>query len=191
MAGFPSVSHEARQHLLEHKLKRATIVSPLPVLPPHSPFEQELLTHRAKLASLNNDQAKQYVRAIGVFIPQTLTDNNVSSFEITCKSCQEVLAYVYADDATLLNWHATYYVSSYDATRWYGCMAVNVSPIDSALGFECACGVDTRDFRANRNTLLKQRTQDNLEQRTFGKSKSAFKAIHKSEDSWLRQNILA
>lgn len=71
---------------------------------------------------------------------------------VNCVSCGEKMAKVWATDGQLTDWCDLHYLSWYDKDSWHGCLTVNVSPIDGLLGFECACGEDTRDFRG-RNSL--------------------------------------
>lgn len=63
---------------------------------------------------------------------------------------------------------------------WQGALTVNISPIDGTLGFECACGVDTRDFRANM-TLPSEIRQAKIaitsQGREFGKGNSKFLSV--------------
>lgn len=77
----------------------------------------------------------------------------MEKYEIICAICKSKIAELYATDVTLTDWCDLHYFCEHDSKEWKGCMAVNISPIDGKLGFECTCGNDTRDFRAN--TTLK------------------------------------
>lgn len=125
---------------------------------------------------------------------------------VTCKDCSAEIAYVYAVDEELTDWCDVHYTcatkeESYkvkehytevkdgknvektrlvDAIRyfWHGAFATHISPVDGHLGFECTCGNDTRDFRANTTLPAKvaeQMAKDNLKGRAFNKWNSKFK----------------
>lgn len=105
----------------------------------------------------------------------------LKKFEVTCKNCGALLAKCFASDKTLSDWVDLHYISTSewtkDGTFWQGALTVNISPIDGKLGFECACGEDTRDFRG-KNDLTKEdrdkRVKDAMVGRDLGKSDSRF-----------------
>lgn len=104
----------------------------------------------------------------------------MDKYKIVCSNCGDTVAFIHATDSKLTDWCNLHYTCESDGVNWHGALAVNLSPIDSCLGFECACGQDTRDFRAN-NTLPPHVVRDintrNLIGREFGKKDSKFKAI--------------
>lgn len=62
---------------------------------------------------------------------------------------------------------------------WEGALAINISPIDGKLGIECACGQDTRDFRANATLPDEERAKlvkRSMQGRELGKQDSKFRA---------------
>lgn len=103
---------------------------------------------------------------------------NWKKYKVKCSNCNSDIAELYAKDDTLTEWYDLHYLCEHDDKDWSGCMAVNISPIDGKLGFECACGNDTRDFRAN-STLKTKDLNKKLEQtqkgKEFGKIDSQFK----------------
>jgi hypothetical protein len=102
----------------------------------------------------------------------------MEQYKVSCANCGDDIALVYATDKALTDWCDLHYTCYSDGKNWHGCMAVNISPIDSSLGFECSCGQDTRDFRAN-NTLPQNILDKLIEKssvgKAFGKPSSKFK----------------
>lgn len=101
-----------------------------------------------------------------------------NQYNITCKKCGSTVAKVWAKDTSLEDYFDLHYVCTLDDVGWHGALSLNISPIDGRIGIECACGNDTRDFRAN-NTLppltLKEKIEETSAGRDFGKSSSKFK----------------
>ena len=114
----------------------------------------------------------------------------MKKYEIYCRECGDLIAYVNADNEQLDNWCNLHYVSearlgfeyqnfSIDGKlkkkkvkigEWRGCMGLQISPIDEKLGFECSCGNDTRDFRIKNNLTglqLKDKLNNNMIDRDF------------------------
>lgn len=107
--------------------------------------------------------------------PQDKTKMN--RYKITCGGCGMVQGYCWASDETLKDWCDFHYVQWTDGKQWYGCFTPQVSPIDETLCLECACGVDTRDIRAN--MTLPGKTAFEMEEknkigRGFGTEQSKF-----------------
>ncbi len=105
---------------------------------------------------------------------------NKKKYWLICTRCEERVAYVWANNEKLDGWCDLHYVCWYDKTSWRGTMAINVSPIDGKLGVECACGEDTRDFRAARGIPPIQKAlliDYTLKHRDFGGPASKFVAI--------------
>ena len=106
----------------------------------------------------------------------------MTRYLVTCGKCGEKIALVWSKDKSLTDWCDLHYISEARMVKkeslWFGCVAVNISPVDLTLGFECSCGNDSRDFRANqtlpREKLLKKiaETETNRE---FNKKDSKFK----------------
>lgn len=105
---------------------------------------------------------------------------NRKKYEILCSNCGDKVAYCWASDDSLSDWVDLHYLTWYNAESWRGALAINVSPIDGKLGIECACGEDTRDFRAAPHMAPLQRqlmTEYSLKHRVFGTKESKFAAI--------------
>lgn len=129
----------------------------------------------------------------------------MKKYEVKCKKCFEIVAYIRATDAKLADWCDLHTVSEArlieipvlvdklvekekyvevqqvevmrQVGKWFGCLAVNISPINETLGFECACGQDTRDFRASLGlnpVLLTRKIKETMQGRDFGKEDSKF-----------------
>lgn len=107
-----------------------------------------------------------------------VTEKGMKQYLITCGNCGADMAYIYAKDKKLSDWCDLHYISENTGTEWKGCVATHISPIDGQLCFECACGQDTRDFRANTTLPSKialEIAEKNLIGREFGKRNSKFK----------------
>lgn len=153
------------------------ILSPISINPVY--IERQIATQKAKVmrevAMMNQMQRQLYLKEKS---PIDFWDHNgYSRYKITCGKCGDEIALVWAKDSRLQDWCDLHYLTKFDKTSWYGCVAVNVSPIDDQLGFNCACGEDTRDYRANKSLppILKGLMMDYVkERRGFGHSKAAF-----------------
>lgn len=116
-------------------------------------------------------------------------EEGMKPFLITCLNCDSEIAYLYAKDESLDDFCDLHYVADFNESHWRGCFTVNISPLDLKLGFECACGVDTRDFRANRNYPTDKYLEIeklHAEGRAFGSRKSKFIAKPITEARWLK-----
>lgn len=98
-------------------------------------------------------------------------------YEIVCRKCKETQGFCWASDASLVDWCDFHYVQWTRGDQWRGCFTPHISPITQQLCFECCCGQDTRDFRANMK--LSQRIAENKERansigREFNQPNSKF-----------------
>lgn len=99
-------------------------------------------------------------------------------YKIYCNSCDSLVGIVRAKDNTLTDFYDLHYVCESrvvkvevgkigkkkiyeDKAEWFGALAINLSPIDGKIGFECSCGSDTRDFRAN-TTMKEKEKRDRI-----------------------------
>lgn len=187
-----STSSQVLMDLLVSKTKKLTKISSLPVDKPDCDCRGML-----------NSWGKQAGSGTIFKCPRSEM-KGMKKYEVRCKVCGELNAYVYALNEKLDDWCDLHYVfegrivkeerqrtalkkvkgklvpiteNYYEyASRWFGCMTINISPKDGELGFECSCGNDTRDFRAcaiiNSKTMKKR--IENLIGRGFGKKDSKF-----------------
>lgn len=98
-------------------------------------------------------------------------------FVITCRACGEIQGYCYATTPELLDWCDFHYVQWADTEQWHGCFTPHISPITEQLCLECACGQDTRDFRANMklgDRTVQRMESTNSKGRLFNRSDSKF-----------------
>lgn len=84
-------------------------------------------------------------------------------YVVKCSKCNEIQGYCWAKDKTLTDWCDFHYSQWTDGKEWHGCFTPHISPITELLHFECCCGNDTRDFRAN--MTLNQNTAEHIEAR--------------------------
>lgn len=102
----------------------------------------------------------------------------MTKYKIICNNCDEQVGQFYAREDDLNDWCDLHYISSHDGQYWQGAQIVNISPIDGAIGFECACGVDTRDFRANatlKGRQLLKKIAETKKGRLFNQEDSKFR----------------
>ena len=141
-------SKEALRSLTDRQKKR-DFIGHMPVNPPR--IEQLVSKEKTKIlrnmALMNGPEREDFIRKGPIDL---MPHNNLHKYFITCTSCGEKVAYVWARNEKLEGWCDLHYLCWYDKDSWYGSMTVNVSPVDGELGFECACGEDTREYRSNR-----------------------------------------
>jgi len=164
---------------------RRQIVGPIAINP--LTIEKEIALQKADLlrsiAMMNNLQREQWLRDNApVDFVKDKKEKGYSRYNVTCVQCGDAIAVVWAKDDELKDWCDLHYICEYDKHTWHGCMAVNVSPIDQQLGFECACGQDTRDYRTNKELppiTRRLMVEYILEHRNFGTTTSAYIALKK------------
>lgn len=162
---------------------KRTIISDIAINPPW--IEKVIAKEKAKLmrelAMMHPKNRMKYLRENRpIDFVEEKQEKGFRKYDITCVQCGDPIAYVWAKDDKLIDWCDLHYICSHDKNTWYGAMAVNVSPIDGSLGFECACGEDTRDYRANQTlprvvkTLMMEYSDKH---RGFGHPNAAFVAL--------------
>lgn len=131
---------------------------------------------KEKLATMSEEKRNAVIQETKYLVcPRDKT--GMRRRKITCKNCDEVLGYVWATDNTLKDWCDLHYVNWTDGKEWYGCLTPHISPITEQLCFECCCGQDTRDFRANMTLPTKtafEIEEENKVGREFGETNSKF-----------------
>lgn len=152
------------------------IIGHLGINPLH--IERQVRIRKAELirsmAAMTREEQREF---IGKGVIDFADHDDLKRFDILCTNCGQKVAYCYAKNDKLDGWCDLHYLCSYDPITWYGCMAVNVSKIDNHLGFECACGEDTREYRDNQTLPPIQRqlmAEYSLKHREFGTPDSKF-----------------
>lgn len=174
-----SVSGEAIKALGQYRHKRE-IIGFIAINPPD--IERSIARYKAEI-----------MRSMAMMSPGERADfmakgpidfvkdkGNRNKYFITCVRCGEKIAYVWAKNDKLQDWCDLHYLSWHDKSSWYGCFEVSISKVDGHIGFECACGEDTREFRTNNSMPPIQKqlmVEYSLEHREFGTKKSAFVAV--------------
>lgn len=158
---------------------RREIISHMPVNPPEIESQIRMLKANIlrEMARMTHRQRMDFAEIPIDFVKDK---GDRQKYDIWCSRCGDKVATVWADNEKLDNWCDLHYICWYDKDSWRGALTVNVSPIDKKIGFECACGEDTRDFRANRALPPVQKQlmiEYSLKHREFGKSTSKFAAI--------------
>lgn len=151
-----------------------TNVGFFPIDPPNEISENFLKQWKEKFAQMTDRQRKMMKEKMGV-LNSPLDKKGMHKYDIHCNNCDELIAYVWGNNANLDKWCDLHYVQWTDGDYWYGCLTPNISPIDGKIGFECCCGEDTRDFRNNVRIgdIMKKDTSLGRE---FGKKNSKFRA---------------
>ncbi len=132
---------------------------------------------KQKLAPLSGEGSKE-VSERQSFIVCPKNKVGMKRYRIDCNNCKETQGYCWATDKTLTDWCDFHYTNWTDGDSWHGCVGPHVSPITEQLHLECACGQDTRDFRANMTMDPKEayeREQKNVIGREFNQRNSKFK----------------
>ena len=166
----PSVSREQYG-------KKQTIISFLPYDRPGCICIPLVKAEKARLSQMLPKQRLEEQNKKRRVVCPRITEAGFKKYKIICRRCKEVVGFVHSKDKKLSDWCNFHYVSRTDGKRWYGCFSPNISPIDGSLGIECACGNDTRDFRANTNLGPKEKERkikETMKGREFGKRNSKF-----------------
>lgn len=138
--------------------------------------QKMVLEWKKKLASASTKERRSLLEN-KKFLECPKNKFGLSRYEIRCKKCNQVLGYCWASDSTLKDFCDFHYVQWTNGTQWYGCFTLQISPITQQLCFECACGEDTRDFRANMtlsSKLSEAHEKVNAVGREFGNKNSKF-----------------
>lgn len=164
-----SVSNESKELLKDNKLKKREIVSQFPIDLPNCECGQLIQRKKQEITLKGND---------GKMITCPRNRKGYKQYEIFCKKCKAKVAEVFARNKKLEDWFDLHYYSWHDKKNWHGAVGLNISPIDQSVGFECACGNDARDFRANqtmRGKQLADKINETVDGREWGKRNSKFK----------------
>lgn len=160
--------------------KRIDIIGHIAINPPE--IEKEIRMQKAtilrEMAMMNQAERKDFINKGPIDFAGD--KRRKKRYYIYCTRCQEKIAYVWAKNEKLEEWCDLHYLCSHDRETWYGALAINVSPIDGKIGIECACGEDTRDYRANRSMPPIQKQlmiEYSQKHRKFGDANSTFLAI--------------
>ena len=160
-----------------HKQKRIDVYSFFPVDRADCECQEVIKEWRDKLALMPKEEISQEI-AKQEYITCPRDKAGLNRYEITCGSCGEVQGYCWASDETLTDWCDFHYVQWTNGKEWKGCLTPQISPIDESLCLECACGLDSRDFRANMtlpSIVASEKESSNKVGREFGKINSKFK----------------
>lgn len=156
--------------------KKVKVFGIYPVDKADCPCQEHSIKWKNKLA-MANEKERRALLATQSHITCPRDKTGMDYYEVSCRKCGEVQGYCWATDKTLKDWCDFHYVQWSDGQSWHGCFTPHISPITQELCFECSCGNDTRDFRANM-TLPEKRSieleEKNSVGRAFGKSDSKF-----------------
>jgi hypothetical protein len=134
---------------------------------------------RSELEKMAVKDRVEYMRKQGVMeCPHSKTGKK--KYFIKCNVCRELQGYCWASSDKLIDYSDFHYIQWHDKKQWHGFFAPHISPIDGRLCFECCCGNDTRDFRANMQlpTKIAEAIEEkNAIGREFGKVNSKFEAV--------------
>lgn len=172
------ISEDAKSVLGKNEQKEIWGIIPINPIKKQRAFQDKLNALLRGLSQMSVTEQRKF-REQGV-IDLVEDKTGYSLFTVYCKNCGSKVATVWATDETLTDWCDLHYYTLLTPTGWAGCLAVNDSPIDGRLGFECACGMDTRDYRVNKSLppIAKQfMIEQNEKQRPFDKPSSGFVAL--------------
>jgi hypothetical protein len=159
---------------------KRTIVAPIAVNPPSKEkhFAMEKANLLRSIARMSPVIRNAYLKSKAPFdFVKDKQKRGYRQYAVNCVKCGDQVATVWATDSTLKDWCDLHYVCWHDEHTWYGAMEVQVSLIDEQLGFECACGEDTRDFRTAKSmspVLRELAANYSMKHREFNKPTSAF-----------------
>lgn len=160
------VSLEAKKNIVELGLEKAQIKSAFPV------DRYDCACHKLVTDIKKSPKKFKYIEC-----PRSR--KGMKKYKVVCGKCGEDIAELWATSPKLEDWCDLHYLSWHDLNDWHGCIAVNISPLDQTLGFECACGNDTRDFRLGicniKGKELRDKISETMQGRDFGRKDSKFK----------------
>lgn len=170
-------SAETKQKV-EETGKPVRIIGFFPMDPANDTTARLLKEWKDKFVTMSEKSRNTIKDQLG-WIESPLDKEGLKRYEIFCDKCGERQGFLFAKTDNLKDWCDFHYTQWSDGEQWYGCLTPSVSPIDGRITFECACGNDTRDFRAN--MTMDSVKADQLEHRNkvgrdFGKKDSKFKA---------------
>lgn len=159
---------------------KRTIISPIAVNPisKEKHFAMEKAALLRSLARMSPVVRNVYLKQHAPF-DFVKDKRGYKQYSVICARCGDQVATVWATDGTLKDWCDLHYICWHDENTWYGAMEVQISLIDEQLGFECACGEDTRDFRTAKSmspVLRDLAANYSMKHREFNKPTSAFVA---------------
>jgi len=157
---------------------KRTIVSPIAINPPSKEkhFAMEKANLLRSLARMSPVVRNAYLKSKAPF-DFVKDKKGYKQYRISCVRCGDQIATVWATDMSLKDWCDLHYTCWHDENTWYGAMEVQISLIDEQLGFECACGEDTRDFRTAKSmspVLRDLAANYSMKHREFNKPTSVF-----------------
>lgn len=171
------VSDSTKKFLAESKTKSQFIYSFFPVDKADCPCNIQMRDSLEKIARFNEAKRREHVVAVD-HMECPRDKNGMQAYQVSCDNCGAIVGQCWATDATLSDYCDLHYICYHDGEYWQGALGLNLSPIDGKIGFECACGSDTRDFRANTNLPAKVREAkiaESMEGRDFNISGAKFK----------------
>lgn len=140
--------------------------------------QKAVLEWRKKLAEATDAQRHQLMEETPFFVcPRD--KSNMQRYKIVCNNCGDIQGYVWASDPSLIDWCDFHYLQWTKGDRWRGCFTPHISPVTERLCFECCCGNDTRDFRANmtlNQKVAERMERENSKGRELDRDDSKFKA---------------
>lgn len=162
------ISNEAKENLKKSGLKKIEILSQYPVD-----------RHDCECQKIINDF--KVLQGKGTGVPDIIHcphgKSGYKEYAIFCAKCKSKVGEVWATSLMMEDWFDLHYYSWHDNKLWHGAVGLNLSPIDQNVGFECACGNDSRDFRANQTlkgeSLVKKITETS-QGREWGRKNSKF-----------------
>lgn len=149
----PSLSREQLTKMVKAGINNETIISFFPVDPAGCECE-------AMIDSIQNLPAEVIERkkASKGILRCPKNKDGYKHYYIYCRNCEARIATLYAKDRSIgTDWCDLHYQSKAVVDKvksddkgvavgghWEGCFSVNIEPKTGRLGFECACGNDTR-----------------------------------------------
>lgn len=186
-------SPELNNFMKFKKIKFAEVFGFYPVDRASCPCQKEIFALKKRLHELSPEQVKKEVEKMKFYTcPRDKT--GMKRYKIVCRQCNSIQGYLWATDPTIKDWCDFHYVQKSNGEEWFGCLTPHISPITEELHFECCCGQDTRDFRANtvRHTEFREKEKKARYGRDLGHANSKFIAIEvqsfkfPNKKSWLK-----
>lgn len=169
-------SQEAAYQAAQSPAKIVKVYSMFPVDRADCPCAKVIQEWQLRLGKATQAERQQLIEE-HPFIICPRDKSKMRRYEVICSKCNQRQGYLWATTPTLEDWCDFHYVQWTPGDYWRGCFTPHISPVTEELCFECCCGNDTRDFRANMTlpaVIANQHEARNRYGRKFGRKESKF-----------------
>jgi hypothetical protein len=160
-------SKETEFQALTSRSKKVKVYSFFPCDKANCPCQKMIFEWKQKIGRASQKERQELLSKIKhLECPRDKV--GMQRYEVVCTNCGELQGVLWATDPSLRDWCDFHYIQWSDGVKWHGCFTPHISPITQELLFECCCGNDTRDFRANM-TMNRKRAEEIEKENAIGR----------------------